>query len=74
MPPALPEEELPYQVISVLAHEGAEHPDGDKDWSKYFQDIRTVKATGTHFSMVREPHCRHWINLTLTEFKPYLTL
>lgn len=69
-----PEEELPYQVISVLAHEGAEHPDGDKDWSKYFQDIRTVKATGTHFSMVREPHCRHWINLTLTEFKPYLTL
>lgn len=68
-----PEEKLPYPVISILAHEGAEQLVGDKDWSKYYQDIRTVKATGTHFSMVKEPHCRRWITLTQTEFKPYLT-
>ncbi|RQO65364.1 hypothetical protein DBR43_31505 [Pedobacter sp. KBW06] len=68
-----PEEKLPYPVISILAHEGAAKPDGDKDWSRYYQDIRTVKATGTHFSMVKEPHCRRWITLTQTEFKPYLT-
>lgn len=33
----------------------------DLGWGKYFEDIEVIDAEGSHFSIIREPHCSEWV-------------